>query len=222
LSGPLFDRATIERALAALDEELRSRRVRADIHLVGGAAMLLAYGERPATRDLDGTWEPDTPVREAAWAVAARLGLPRSWLNNQVSVYMSARAAPGRTVYHGTHLRVMVTPAEHLLAMKVMASRPASDADDIRTLIEVLGIKTRTAVLDLVHEHFPDDPAPARALDLLEDIVSDVEPGGGAPTSASGMAPRATRQPAPRCARPMKRVRGRCSRPRGHNGPCRR
>ncbi len=33
------------------------RRVRADIHLVGGAAMLLAYGERPATRDLDGTWE---------------------------------------------------------------------------------------------------------------------------------------------------------------------
>lgn len=43
-------------AAAAFDEELRSRRVRADIHLVGGAAMLLAYGERPATRDRDGTW----------------------------------------------------------------------------------------------------------------------------------------------------------------------
>lgn len=222
MSGSLFDRATIERALAALDGELRSRRVRADIHLVGGAAMLLAYGERPATRDLDGTWEPDTPVREAAWAVAARLGLPRSWLNNQASVYMSARAAPGRTVYQGTHLRVMVTPAEHLLAMKVMASRPASDADDIRTLIELLGIRTRTAVLDLVREHFPDDPLPTRALDLLEDIVSDVALGGDSPTSAPGMAPRATQQRDPRCDRPMKRVGGRCSRPRGHNGPCRR
>lgn len=222
MSGPLFDRATIERALAALDEELRSRRVRADIHLVGGAAMLLAYGERPATRDLDGTWEPDAPVREAAWAVATRLGLPRSWLNNQASVYMSARAAPGRTVYHGTHLRVMVTPAQHLLAMKVMASRPASDADDIRTLIELLGIRTRAAVLDLVHQHFPDDPLPTRALDLLEDLVFDLERGGDSPTSAPDTSPRATRQPAPRCGRPMQRVRGRCSRPRGHNGPCRR
>jgi hypothetical protein len=135
---------------------------------------------------------------------------------------MSARAAPGRTVYHGTHLRVMVTPAEHLLAMKVMASRPASDADDIRTLIALLGISTRAAVLDLVQQHFPDDPLPTRALDLLEDIVSDVERGGDSPTSAPETSPRATRQPAPRCDRLMKRVRGRCCRPRGHHGPCRR
>jgi hypothetical protein len=46
--------------------------------------------------------------------------------------------------------------------------------------------------------------------------------GGHPPTSAAGIAPRATRQPGPRCDRPMKRVRGRCSRPSGHNGPCRR
>jgi hypothetical protein len=118
--------------LTALEEELRNRRVRADIYLVGGAAMLLAYGERPATRDLDGTWEPDMPVREAAWAVAARSGLPRNWLNNQASVYMPARAAPGRTVYHGTHLRVMVAPAEHLLAMKVMASQRPSERPERR------------------------------------------------------------------------------------------
>jgi hypothetical protein len=222
LSGPLLDRAAIERALTALDEELRNRRVRADIYLVGGAAMLLAYGERPATRDLDGTWEPDTPVREAAWAVAARLGLPRNWLNNQASVYMSARAAAGRTVYHGTHLRVMVAPAEHLLAMKVMASRPANDADDIRTLIQLLGIRTRAAVLDLVRQHFPDDPIPPRALDLLDDIVADVDRANDSPMPAPGIAPQPARQPNPRCNRPMKRIRGHCSRPQGHNGPCRR
>ena len=131
------------------------------------------------------------------WAVALRLGLPRSWVSNQAILYMSARAGWVRTSYHGTHLRAMVTPAEHLLAMKVMASRPASDADDMRTPIELLGLKTRPAVLDLVREHFPDDPAPARELDLLENIVSDIEPGVGALASASGMAPRATRQAAP-------------------------
>ena len=30
--------------------------------------------------------------------------------------------------------------------------------------MELLGLKTRAAVLDLVREHFPDDPAPARGL----------------------------------------------------------
>jgi hypothetical protein len=133
VSAPLFDRDAIQRALEALNEELQRRRVRADIHLVGGAAMLLAYGERPATRDLDGIWEPDTPVREAAWAVARQLGLPRNWLNNQASVYMSSRATTGRVVFSGSHHDAKVTAAEHLLAMKVMASRPASDAEDIGT-----------------------------------------------------------------------------------------
>jgi hypothetical protein len=61
-------------------------------------------------------------------------------------------------IYRGTQLRVTVTPAEDRVAMRAMASRPASDADDIRTLIGLLGIRTRTAVLDVVREHFPDDP----------------------------------------------------------------
>jgi hypothetical protein len=160
MSAPLFDRVAIQRALEALNEELQRRRVRADIHLVGGAAMLLAYSERPATRDLDGVWEPDTPVREAAWAVAQRLDLPRNWLNNQASVYMSSRATTGRVVFHGSHLRVMVASAEHLLAMKVMASRPANDAEDIGALVAMLGIGEVDEVLDLVHQHFPDDPVP--------------------------------------------------------------
>jgi hypothetical protein len=221
MSAPLFDRDAIQRALEALNEELQRRRVRADIHLVGGAAMLLAYSERPATRDLDGVWEPDTPVREAAWAVARRLDLPRNWLNNQASVYMSSRATTGRVVFHGSHLRVMVASAEHLLAMKVMASRPANDAEDISALAAMLGIATVDEVLDLVRQHFPDDPVPARALDLLHDIVPGAAATAPASTTPAAAAegPRSTR---PRCNRPMKRVRGRCSRPHGHDGPCRR
>lgn len=221
MSGPLFDRDSVRHALEALNEELQRRRVRADIHLVGEAAMLLAYGERPATRDLDGVWEPDTPVREAAWAVARRLGLPKNWLSNQARVYLSSRATTGRVVFHGSHLRVMVASAEHLLAMKVMASRPANDADDIRALVARLGIGSVDEVLDLVHRHFLDDPVPARALDLLHDIVSSAAatpPASSTPVAA----PERPRSNRPRCDRRMKRVRGRCSRPGGHDGPCRR
>lgn len=135
MSAPLFDRGTTRRAQQALNEEVQRRRVRADIRLVGGAAMLLSYGERPATRDLDDIWEPDTPVREAAWAVARQLGLPKNWLHNQASVYMSSRATTGRGVFHGSHLRLMVPSAEHLLAMEVMASRckELTQADAART-----------------------------------------------------------------------------------------
>ena len=223
MSGPLFDRAAIEQALRALDEELRRRRVRADVHLVGGAAMLLAYGDRPATRDLDGTWAPDEPVREAAWAVADRMGLPRSWLNNQASVYMSSRAGTGRTVYAGRNLRVMVSPPEHLLAMKVMASRPASDVADIRILVQRLGLRSRDAVLELVRAHFPDDPIPERAFDLLDDLMRDHGLAAEAPrlSETIGSQPPAPK-PQARCGRPMKRVPGHCSRPQGHTGPCRR
>lgn len=183
--------------------------------------MLLAYGERPATGDLHGVWEADTPVREAAREVADRRGLPRDWLNDQTSVYPSLRARPGRVVHHGSHLRVMVTSAEHLLAMKVMASRPASDVEDIRVLVGLLGMESVSEVLDLVRHHFPDDPVPDRAHDLLHDIVPRGSAQPLAPRTAAAP-PTRTRSAGPRCERPMKRVRGRCSRRRGHHGPCRR
>jgi hypothetical protein len=53
----LFGRAEMERAFTALGERLRRRGVVADVFVVGGAAMALAYDATRVTRDIDGRAE---------------------------------------------------------------------------------------------------------------------------------------------------------------------
>jgi hypothetical protein len=49
----LFGRAEMERAFTALGERLARRGVVADVFVVGGAAMALAYDATRVTRDID-------------------------------------------------------------------------------------------------------------------------------------------------------------------------
>ena len=58
-----FTKARILRALQALGEELTREGVRAQIFIVGGAAMALAYSTRRVTRAIDAVFE-DTSVSE--------------------------------------------------------------------------------------------------------------------------------------------------------------
>ena len=94
MTGPddvLFGRAEIERAFTALGERLARRGVVADIFVVGGAAMALAYDAARVTRDVDAVFKPHGIVLEEARSVADALGLPYWWLNEQASVYISGK-----------------------------------------------------------------------------------------------------------------------------------
>lgn len=88
---PLLDRAAIEDAFRRLGERLARRGVVADLYVFGGAAMALAYDARRSTRDIDAVFQPYGVVLDEARAVAAELGLPQWWLNEQASAYV----APG-------------------------------------------------------------------------------------------------------------------------------
>jgi hypothetical protein len=54
-------------------------------------------------------------------------------------------------VFDHPGLRVFAASPEHLLAMKALAARPR-DAEDIRQLVQVLGLHTADDVLASVHE----------------------------------------------------------------------
>ena len=168
----LLDRELLERAFAVLADKLARRGVVGEVHVFGGAAMVLAFDARAATRDVDALFEPDGPMLEAAREVAAELGLPGSWLNNQASSYVSGRAGRGTPVYDHPHLRIMTTPAEHLLAMKVRAARAARDADDIRLLLQALELDSLEQVVEVVERYFPDEPLSDRSRLLVEDLLS--------------------------------------------------
>jgi hypothetical protein len=66
----------------------------------------------------------------------------------------------------------MVTPPEHLLAMKVRAARALRDADDIRFLLKHLHIDRIENVKRIVSQYFPDDAISNRSVQLVEDILS--------------------------------------------------
>jgi hypothetical protein len=95
----LFGRAELERAFTALGERLVRRGVVADIFIVGGAAMALAYDAARVTRDVDAMFKPHGIVHEEAMQVANDLGLPRWWLNEQASTYISGKDALTSAAY---------------------------------------------------------------------------------------------------------------------------
>ena len=62
-------------AFELLDNELGTMGVEADLFVVRGAAMAVAYDARRATTDVDAIFVPSKEVRTAALRVAAVLGL---------------------------------------------------------------------------------------------------------------------------------------------------
>jgi Nucleotidyltransferase of unknown function (DUF6036) len=168
--GTLLDRTGIEDAFRRLGERLARRGVVADLYIFGGAAMALVYDARRATRDIDAVFKPHGIVVEEARAVAEELGLPHWWLNEQASVYI----APGgdvaaSRVFDHPGLRVSAASPEHLLAMKVLAGR-RRDAEDIRVLVDRLGLTSPAEVLAICADVFPEEEVPARSRLIIEDL----------------------------------------------------
>jgi hypothetical protein len=54
-----------------------------------------------------------------------------------------------------------------MLAMKMRASRPSRDFEDIKFLLDLCGVSSESDAVSLYNEYFPDDPLPKRALPLL-------------------------------------------------------
>lgn len=68
----------------------------ADLFVVGGAAIALAYDATRVTRDVDAMFVPHGVVVEESRAVAQELCLPPWWLNEQASIYVSGEADPDK------------------------------------------------------------------------------------------------------------------------------
>jgi hypothetical protein len=170
---PLFDADDVHRAFTDLAQKLKQRNIIGHVHVLGGAAMLLAYNpKRASTRDIDALFTPDGPMISAIREVAAKNGWPSTWLNNQAAVYVSRTPGEGQRVFDHPNLQVMVTPPEHLLAMKALAARAIRDVDDIRVLVTHLGISTSQEVWSIVERYFPGTEIPARSRARIEDLLN--------------------------------------------------
>jgi len=171
-----LSRGEISSLLSELDEELARLGAHADLFLVGGAAMALAYDAKRSTRDLDAVFLPTDVVRRAAGTVADRHELAPDWLNDAVKGFTPGPDPNAIRYYEGRALTVDVASPRYLLAMKLFASRVEADADDIAFLYQQVGFTTVEEGLDLVETMYRGRPVDPRVQYLLTEIVDSLAP----------------------------------------------
>lgn len=170
---PALTQADLRRLLELLNAELRSSQTEAELFVVGGAVMCLAYAARPSTQDVDALFRPAVKVREAAARVAALAHVSPDWLNDGVKGFMSAQGdfAPFLEL---DHLRVMVAQPEYLLAMKCMALRIGAefhDEEDVRFLLRLLDIRSYDKAIDTITRYYSLERFPQKALYALGELL---------------------------------------------------
>ncbi len=135
-------RDEILRAVSALGADLADRGLVADLYVVGGAAIALAYDERRATRDIDAVFVPKNEVYAAATPVAASLDLPDGWLNDAVKGFLQGPDNFPTKTLDMPGLRCEIASAEMVIVLKCLAHRIGEDDEDVLLLAAQLGLDT--------------------------------------------------------------------------------
>lgn len=159
--------------LSELSNELTSRSVEANLYIVGGAAMVVAHDARDSTRDIDCRYTPKAIVDQISTIVRDKYDLSPEWLNDHASMFISPEVDDPSPIPIATKggVRITAASAEMMLAMKLRASRPRLDGEDIAFLCRKLGItKTEEAVRVFEH-YYPEGPLPKYAQPLLQEAL---------------------------------------------------
>lgn len=167
--------------------DLDSQGIRADLFLVGGAAMALAYNTRRLTADVDGVFEPKDKVYEAARRVAARHdNVPEDWLNDGVKGFLPGPDPNATIRLDAPGVRVYVASAPYLLALKVQAARIDRDPGDIHVLARESGARTAEEVLAIAQRIIGPNRLAPRSQFLIQEMFPPTAPPEGLDTAGGG------------------------------------
>lgn len=126
--------------LAKEFRRLNGKTMKAEIILTGGAAILVNYGFRAMTYDVDALIHATSVMKEAINHTGDKLGLPNGWLNSDfVHTRSYSPKVSEYSQYYKTFsniLTVRTISGEYLIAMKLMAGREYKN--DLSDVIEIL------------------------------------------------------------------------------------
>lgn len=164
-----FTKENLDMYLKELAKEFRKNngnKMPAEIILIGGASILINYGFREMTYDMDAIINSSSAMKDAINIVGGRLGLPLGWINTD---FMNTNSYTPRLVgvskYYKTFsniLQIRTVSAEYLVAMKLMAGRQyKNDLSDIVGIIieqeergDILTLeRIKKAIIDLYDEY---------------------------------------------------------------------
>ena len=138
----VFTRQTLETYLKELAKEFKKRGggTRAEMILVGGASVIINYGFRAASYDVDATYDFPSVMKEAINAIADRYGLPNGWVNDD---FKKTSSYTDKIVLYSEYYRtfsgvleIRTVRAEYLVAMKLVSGRQyKKDLSDVAGII---------------------------------------------------------------------------------------
>lgn len=140
-----FTKENLDSYLKELGKEFRKKngtKIPAEIILIGGASILINYGFREMTYDMDAIIRSSTAMKDAINVVGDRMGLPVGWLNTD---FMRTNSYTPKIIEHSKYyktfsniLQIRTITSEYLVAMKLMAGRQYKNdlSDIIGILIE--------------------------------------------------------------------------------------
>src|SRR5579864_512343 len=153
-----------------MGQYLLDRKAFGEIAVYGGSAIILQFEWRLRSEDVDArviSAGKHGLVIDAARYAAEQLGLSRSWLNENVTMYAKRGEAEADRVFVGLYpsferfgLRVTAAKPEYMLAMKLGAlERVTTDDRDFKDAIQLgiaCAVTTVQGLQDVFKKYFAD------------------------------------------------------------------
>lgn len=130
LSDKPFTKDDLNLYLKELAKEFRKRQGKTmpvEIVLIGGASVIINYGFREMTYDIDAITSAAASMKDSVNFVGDKYNLPNGWINSD---FMSTPSYSPKIMQYSTYYRtfsnivtIRTVTGEYLLAMKLMAGR---------------------------------------------------------------------------------------------------
>jgi hypothetical protein len=178
-----FTRENLDLYLKELAKEFRKKngtKMPAEIILVGGASILINYGFREMTYDMDAIIKSSGAMKDAINTVGDKLGLPVGWLNVD---FIHTNSYSPRLAEHSKYyktfaniLQIRTVSDEYLVAMKLMAGRQyKNDLSDIVGILMEQEERNKPLSFDIIQKAIIDlydsyDKIPEDSRNFIESI----------------------------------------------------
>ena len=174
---------TYLKELAKQFRKLNGEAIPAEITLIGGASILINYGFRDSTYDVDALIHASSAMKDAINYVTDTLGLPNGWLNED---FKNTKSYTPRLVNYSKYYRtfsnvlaVRTITGEYLVAMKLMAYRQYKhDISDIVGILREQHNSGDPLTLERIDKAVKDlydnwDNLPENAKNMIESILAN-------------------------------------------------
>jgi len=175
----LMDKDKLLKIFDYLNERLKENQLQLEITIYGGSIMTMVYDNRPATKDIDCTFNETNSklLKNMLDLTQFTFNLSDDWINEDVKEPLKSLIKEDKETYKVySNLKILKPKAKQLLAMKVLAARPepAKDFADAYILCKDLNITTKKELLDIVSDYIPLTLLGERQINFIKYLGEDL------------------------------------------------